>query len=239
MGLNLVGILYPRRCPVCENIIPDTPGHANCLVCVPCNKKLSYISPPKCMKCGKQLYSENDEYCMDCKRKPHEFTQGIGVFSYDKNIKNVMYRFKYSNKREYAKFFGSVLAARYGYLIRRWNVEAVIPVPLYRTKYLKRGYNQAELIARELSKQTGIAVDSKLLIRCRKTRAMKELNDEERVKNLQNAFKLSENIVKYKKVLLVDDIYTTGATMDACTGVLKAGGVKEVYCAGICIGNGF
>lgn len=239
MELNVIGMLYPKRCPVCENIIPDTPRHVNRFVCVPCNTKLSYISPPKCMKCGKQLYAENDEYCTDCKTKPHEFTQGIGVFSYDKNIKNAMYRFKYSNKREYAKFFGGVLAARYGYLIRRWNVEAVIPVPLYRTKYLKRGYNQAELIAQELSKQTGIAVDSKLLIRCRKTRAMKELNDEERVKNLQNAFKLSENIVKYKKVLLVDDIYTTGATMDACTGVLKAGGVKEVYCAGICIGNGF
>ncbi|MCM1467757.1 MAG: hypothetical protein NC086_06370, partial [Alistipes sp.] len=79
----------------------------------------------------------------------------------------------------------------------------------------------------------------KLLVRSRKTRAMKELNDEERVKNLQNAFKLSENIVKYKRVLLVDDIYTTGATMDACGKVLKAGGVKDIYCAGVCIGNGF
>lgn len=224
---------------MCETIIPDTPEHVNRLVCMPCNKKLSYIALPKCMKCGKQLYDESDEFCADCKRIKHEFTRGVGVFSYNKNIKDAMYRFKYSNKRDYAMFFGSVLAERYGYQIRRWNVEAVIPVPLHRLKYLKRGYNQAELIAKELAKQTGLLVDSKLLLRCRKTRAMKELNDEERVKNLQNAFKLSENIVKYKRVLLVDDIYTTGATMDACAGVLKAGGVKEVYCAGICIGNGF
>lgn len=239
MELDLIRMLYPKRCPVCENIIPDTPEHINRLICVPCNTKLRYISPPKCMKCGKQLYSESEEYCMDCKKKSHEFTQGVGVFSYDKNIKGAMYRFKYSNKREYAQFFGNILAARYGYLMRRWNVEVIIPIPLYRTKYLKRGYNQAELIAKELSKQMKIPVDSKLLIRCRKTRAMKELNDEERLKNLQNAFKLSKSIVKYKRVLLVDDIYTTGATMDACAGILKEGGVKDVYCAGVCIGNGF
>lgn len=237
--MDLIRILYPKRCPVCEKIIPDTPEHVNRQICIQCNAKLCYIKPPKCMRCGKQLYSENEEYCTDCKKKCHEFTQGIGVFSYDKNIKKTMYRFKYSNKREYAEFFGSVLAGRYGHLIRRWQVEAVIPVPLYRTKYLKRGYNQAELIAKELSEQIKIPVDTKILVRSRKTRAMKELNDEERLKNLQNAFKLTENIVKYKKVLLVDDIYTTGATMDACARVLKNGGIKEVYCAGICIGNGF
>lgn len=237
--MDLIRILYPKRCPVCDNIIPDTPEHINRHICIRCNAKLHYIKPPKCMKCGKQLYSENEEYCMDCKKKRHEFTQGIGVFAYDKNIKKTMYRFKYSNRREYAEFFGDILAARYGHLIRNWQVEAVIPIPLYRIKYLKRGYNQAELIAKALSKQMKIPMDSKILIRSRKTRAMKELNDEERVKNLQNAFKLTENIVKYKKVLLVDDIYTTGATMDACAKVLKEGGIKEIYCASICIGNGF
>lgn len=237
--MDFIRILYPKKCPVCEKIIPDIPENRNQHICMPCNAKLSYIKPPKCMRCGKQLYGENEEYCTDCRKKTHTFTQGIGVFSYDNNIKKTMYRFKYSNRREYAEFFGNVLASRYGYLIRRWQAEVIIPIPLYRIKYIKRGYNQAELIARALSEQIKIPVDSKILIRSRKTRAMKELNDEERVKNLQNAFKLTENIVKYKKVLLVDDIYMTGATMDACAGVLKKGGAEEVYCASICIGNGF
>lgn len=237
--MDLIRMLYPERCPVCEKIIPDIPENVNRHICMPCNAKLCYIKPPKCMKCGKQLHGEGEEYCGDCKKRSHEFTQGVGVFSYDKNVKGSMYRFKYSNRREYAQFFGNILEERCGYLIRRWQVDAVIPVPLHRTKYLMRGYNQAELIAEVLSKRMKIPMDAKLLVRSRKTRAMKELNDEERVKNLQNAFKLSKSIVKYKRVLLVDDIYTTGATMDACARVLKAGGAEEVYCADICIGNGY
>lgn len=237
--MELIRFFYPRRCPVCEVILPDIPGENKTAVCLKCNEKLHYIMSPRCLKCGKQIYEMSEEYCSDCKNKKHLFKQGIGVFSYDERIKYSMYRFKYSNRREYAKFYGETIAARYGHMIRRWNPEILIPIPLFKGKYLKRGYNQAELIAVELGRELDIPVCKDILVRAKKTRAMKELNDEERVKNLQNAFKLTANIVEYKKVLLVDDIYTTGATMDACSEVLLSGGAEEVYFVSVCIGNGF
>lgn len=237
--MEIVRILYPKRCPVCEEILPDIPGMSSWNVCEKCNKKLHYIHSPRCFICGKQLYDAKEEYCSDCKTKTHIFTQGVGVFGYDEQIKDVIYRFKYSQKKEYAKFFADSIVIRYGHQIRRWNIDAVIPIPLHWLKYLKRGYNQAELIAKEISHLLDIPLDSGLLIRNRFTKPMKELNDEERVKNLENAFQLSANIVKYKKVLLVDDIYTTGATIDACSSVLKQAGVEQVYFASVCIGNGY
>lgn len=237
--MELISILYPRKCPVCETIIPDIPGKVAPRVCLTCNQKLQYIHSPRCFQCGKQLYEEKEEFCNDCKVKKHLFKQGIGVFGYDENIKDAIYRFKYHNQRNYAKFFGEVIASRYGYQIRHWNPDVIIPIPLYRIKYYQRGFNQAELVAKELGNILQIPVDTKSLVRNRKTKPMKELNDEERTKNLQNAFNLTADIVKYKKVLLLDDIYTTGATMDACSKVLLEAGVEEIYCASVCIGNGF
>ena len=237
--MEIMRFFYQRRCPVCEEILPDLPGKNNRNVCLKCNVKLHYIGTPRCLKCGKQIYSMNEEYCSDCQNKAHLFKQGISVFAYDEKIKQTMYRFKYSNRREYAEFFGSAIAQRHGCLIRRWKPQVIIPVPLYKIKYRKRGYNQAGLIADVLGRNLNIPVEHKILIRTRMTRAMKELNDEERVKNLQNAFKLTTNIVEYKKVLLVDDIYTTGATIDACCEALIAGGAEEIYFASACIGNGF
>lgn len=237
--MELIRVFYPKVCPVCEKILPDIPDENKAGVCLKCNSGLHYIKAPRCMKCGKQIYNTNDEFCTDCKNKKHEFVQGAGVFAYDEEIKKSIYRFKYSNQREYSRFYAGAAASRLGYQIRHWAPDAIIPIPLSTIKYLKRGYNQAELLADDIGKLLDIPVDNTILVRTRNTRPMKELNDEERVKNLQNAFKIRPNIVKYKKVLLIDDIYTTGATIDACAAVLKEAGVREVYFVSVCIGNGF
>lgn len=224
---------------MCEKVLPDIPGYEKRDICPGCNGRLSYIKPPRCFVCGKQLYNENDEYCTDCRKRKHLFTQSCGVFAYDDKIKAAMYRFKYSNRREYAKFFGRSIVSRCGHLIRRWDPQVIIPVPMYNIKLLKRGYNQAELIADVMGEMLHLPVDTKILIRKKNTRPMKELNDEERSQNLQNAFKITTDIVKYNKILLVDDIYTTGSTIDACSRVLLDGGAGEVYAASVCIGNGY
>ncbi len=237
--MGITRIFYPDRCPVCEEIISFMPDTAGRNICEKCNAKLHYIMSPRCLKCGKQIYSANEEFCSDCANKTHYFKQGIGVFGYDEHIRESIYRFKYSNQRRYASFYADAIARRYGQQIKRWNIDAIIPVPMYKLKQYQRGYNQAQLIAAELGKILKIQVESDILIRTRRTRPMKELNDQERNKNLQNAFKISENIVKYKRILLVDDIYTTGATIDACSSELLDVGVSEVYFACVCIGNGF
>lgn len=126
-----------------------------------------------------------------------------------------------------------------GALIRQWDVDVIMPVPMYKGKERVRGYNQAALLAGGLGRRMGVAVDCTGLVRVRKTRPMKELNDVERFHNLENAFKIRPNVIKYNHILLVDDIYTTGATIDACTAVLKAAGAKKVYYVSLCIGNGF
>lgn len=127
---------------------------------------------------------------------------------------------------------------QYARWISRLGIDAIIPVPLHRKRRRERGYNQAELFAKEIGKRTGIPVETKLLYRCINTRPQKELNDQERKKNLKKAFTIAQNIVQLRKVLLVDDIYTTGSTVDAAAECLKVSGIQEVYVLCISIGRG-
>lgn len=113
-----------------------------------------------------------------------------------------------------------------------------MPVPIHRNKRIKRGYNQAEVMAQAISRQTGIPVVP-LVERTVDTLPQKELTPEKRAKNLKNAFKVRKNGVKFKRILIIDDIYTTGATVDAMAGILLDRGIDEVYCLYGCIGQGY
>ena len=127
--------------------------------------------------------------------------------------------------------------------INRWKPQLVIPVPLHKSRYRKRGFNQASLIAEPLAKAYGIQYDDRLLLRRNKTKAQKYLNDAERSANLKNAFVVNmARIDRYReleKVVIVDDIYTTGSTIDACAKELIRVGVKEVYFVTLSAGNGY
>ena len=112
-------------------------------------------------------------------------------------------------------------------------------MPLHRRKLIKRGYNQAEILAKRLSEQLLIPMDNKILIRTRNTVPLKELNEKERITNLKSAFQTDEIKLKYKRIILVDDIYTTGSTIDECAWTLLRNGAEEVYFITACIGRGF
>jgi ComF family protein len=114
----------------------------------------------------------------------------------------------------------------------------MIPVPLFKKKKIKRGFNQAEVIAAKLSGRLQIPYNAKILCRVKDTEPMKQLDHARRKKNLEKAFKISKNIVKLNKVLLVDDIYTTGSTIDECSTVLLAAGAEEIYFICLSIGVG-
>lgn len=113
-----------------------------------------------------------------------------------------------------------------------------MPVPVHASRRRSRGYNQAELVASEMSRLTGITMYDKLVKRVRKTVPQKELSIQERQNNLKKAFNITSNDVKLKKTILVDDIYTTGSTLDAVAMELKRHGVKSVYFIALCIGDG-
>ena len=233
---ELTDIVFPPACPVCGGVLGFEKGRRR-QICPDCDNRLEYIGEPRCMKCGKPLKkTDTQQFCYDCTVKRHFYERGVAVFAYTDGIKQSIYQFKYHDKREYAAFYGRQAAQQCGALIGKWDIDLVLPVPMYAAKQRKRGYNQAELIARELSKNLNLICASEILVRTRKTTPMKELNDEERRKNVERAFLVKENVVKYKKILLVDDIYTSGATMEACTRILLEAGISEVYILSICIG---
>lgn len=226
-------LLFPRRCPLCDQVIP-----MDCLVCEECCGKLPYLWEPLCKKCGKSLQNTREEYCGDCMRKKHIFSAGRAVFSYQGSMKESLYRFKYSNRREYAAFYADEAVKVRGGWVRRCGVEAIIPVPLHRRRRQMRGYNQAEVFARELGERMNLPVCADLVSRVKNTRPQKELNQTDRQKNLKKAFIINRSIVQLDRVLLVDDIYTTGSTVDAVAQALLDAGVKEIYVLCISIGGG-
>lgn len=231
-------MLYPPRCPVCDGALLLRRDQRIWL-CEGCGDKITRISQPYCFKCGKQLEGEEREFCRDCTVKKHNFDRGVAAFAYSDAMKKSMYAFKYNNRREYAGFYAQALLEQYEGIVRGWQAQALIPVPLHKARYRSRGYNQAEVLAKEIGRRTGIRMDAGTLVRVKKTKPQKELNDRERNNNIENAFQIDKNGVRYKCVVLVDDIYTTGATIDECALTLKAGGADRVYFMTVCVGNGF
>lgn len=124
-------------------------------------------------------------------------------------------------------------------MIRGWGPDLIMPVPLHKKRRRKRGYNQAGVLGRRLGRLLGIRVDDKSLLRRVYTDPQKKLGRLERKKNLRNAFALKESFKPVPVVLLVDDIYTTGNTIDAVSEVLKKKGVEKVYFLTISIGQGY
>lgn len=236
---HLLHLLFPPRCPFCDRVLFHSLFAQSPLVCRECQGIPEYVKEPACCKCGKPLQDEREEYCYDCSRKDLAYAQGKALWAYKDPVKGSLYRFKYQNRREYAGYYSLELARAYGEWIRRCGISAVVPIPLSRKRLRQRGFNQAELVARKLGKEMGLPVFPELLLRVRDTRAQKELNDEERKNNLKRAFKSSANKVQLDHILLIDDIYTTGTTMNEAAKELKRAGATEIYCLSISIGRGY
>jgi ComF family protein len=184
------------------------------------------------MKCGRLLSEKGEaaeEFCPACYGRSHSFEQGRVLYPYTDRVSESIYRFKYGGRERYAWFYGRWLFERYAMEINAWKPDALIPVPLHPSRMRDRGYNQAELIARRLSSLTGIPVRNDIVARSRKTAPQKLLGAEERRRNLKNAFKICQYDVKLETIVLIDDIYTTGSTVDEIGALLKSAGVSRVY----------
>lgn len=208
-----------------------------------CMEKLYPVRQPYCFHCGRPVEQET-EYCFDCAKRIKvgsfsNFEQGKALFLYQGEIKQTMYRFKYSNRREYADFFVEEVCRRYGDWIRNSGIEAVVPVPMYRSKEKRRGYNQAKLLAKGIAREMGLVYAPDIIERVRDTRPQKELNDEERKNNLKSAFQTRKDVVQYSYILLVDDIYTTGYTAEAVAEELRRAGAAKVFFLAVCTGKGY
>ena len=227
--------IYPSSCPFCGEVLEPEERD----VCTECAGKISYVKEPICFKCGCETEDEEQELCENCRRTEHKFVRGFAAFNYTDPADKACAAFKYRDGREYASYFAGEIVKRCGKYIFDIRPEVLVPVPIHKRKLIKRGYNQSELLADELSRITGIPVDNGLIIRSVNTPPQKKYDPEKRANNVKTAFISSEKIVKYRSAMLVDDIYTTGATIDACTGVLNGMGIEKVYYVSICIGKGY
>lgn len=207
-------------------------------ICGECRESLPWVKEPHCKKCGKPIRDARAEYCYDCKVKSHIFEEGRSLWLHQSPVSDAVYAFKYQNRRIYGEVFGEELAEKYGCFLKRRQVELLVPIPLHKKRRRRRGYNQAELLSRLLSERTGLPMDADTLVRVKATQPQKTLGNKERHENIRGAF-VSRKRIQCRNVALIDDIYTTGSTLDEAAKILRKAGAEKVYFLTISIGQGY
>ena len=225
----LEDIFLPRRCRKCGKILSNE-GE----LCENCLEELNFIYPPYCQKCGHPVaegsfQSKDKILCPTCiKKKRSFFRLSRSALYYDNSSKNLILAFKFMDKTENAHLLGAMLKVA-GKDIFAQGVDVIIPVPLHYFRLIKRRYNQSALLAEELSRYTGIPVDCLSLVRHKNTKPQVEFSGAERVKNVKKAFAVVHpEKIKGKRVVLIDDVLTTGSTLKECAVALKKAGAKSV-----------
>lgn len=221
-------LLFPEKgiCFICdvydENIKKDH-------ICEDCRDKLHFIGKNRCPTCGKPLEIINDtNKCSFCIKNNFYFKRAFSPLEFTGELKDAIYKFKYQSKPYMYKSFGELMVRE---LLKEKiePIDIIVPIPLHRSRMAKRGYNQSELVAKYISKKLNIPLDRKNLIRTKATKEQNTLSRLERQKNIKNAFSVRDDrVFMNKRVLLVDDIFTTGATVNEGAKVLKSVKAKEV-----------
>lgn len=235
---TVLDLIYPEEgiCFICDEFVD---GISNNHICTSCKNRLSFIKERKCSICGKPLDIESiSNKCENCKRHPHYFSRAISVLEYKGLVKDAIYRYKYGKKSYMYKAFGPLMVqALKDNNISQKNIDFIVPVPLHRRKLIKRGFNQAELLGKYISDSLNISLSANNLIRTKRTPVLNKLHRLERLVNLQEAFAVSsKEVFKNSRILLVDDIFTTGATANHCSKVLLEAGASNITV--ICLATG-
>ena len=202
-------------------------------------EKVEYVEEPRCKKCGKPVRYQEQEFCYDCQKRNFAFEQGKSVWIHQGAVKWSIYQYKYHDKRIFGKFYAQEMIRLYGSWIKENQIDLIVPVPLHRKRKRMRGYNQAEILADYLSEMTGIPVEKNMLLRHKYTEPQKQLGNKERKKNLKNSFSLEKEVISAKNILIVDDIYTTGSTIDEIANTIRVKFTSKVWFLTISIGQGF
>jgi ComF family protein len=210
--------LYPPKCGGCS--IPGTRW------CRYCQEGVVRISPPLCPRCGQSQTAET--ICQNCRVNLPSFRMLRSWAVFEGPIRQALHRLKYRHDLG----LGEILSRPLMEILQglAWPINVVAPVPLSIARQSQRGYNQAALLARPLALATGLAYRPKAIQRVRDTVTQVGLSLEQRRQNVSDAFQACSEVVYGKTVLLVDDVATTGATLDACTNAILLQGASEVYC---------
>ncbi len=227
---RILEIFFPNHCLYCKDIISS-----NALFCSTCWLKLQFITQPKCKICSYPFetagsYESLNLICPHCLTKPPSYDKVLTIFHYNQIIGKIISDLKYRDQTFISKKLASFLFTKFKLELE--NIDIATVVPLHKNKIRKRKFNQSALIAKNLLKHFP---QKKLLLnlikRSKDTKAQAFLRQKERRKNLKNAFILNENyqnLIKNQTILLIDDVMTTGTTLESCAKILKKHGAKKI-----------
>jgi len=219
IALAFLNLLYPAKCPVCGGV---TDNYSVSPICLECWSKVVPYKGNSCSICGRLLDSTQTNICMECLREPPVFKRLLFYGLYEGALREAIRLLKFSSIKRLARPLGELLAG-----LELPEADLIVPVPLEKSSLKERGFNQTLLIADALSKNCGVPVGTGLLFKIRKTPPQVGLPRQERLKNLRGAFKAKD--LKGKRVILIDDVITTGTTCTECSKALYRAGAKEVY----------
>ena len=226
---TLLDIVLPPRCGYCGKIVSSDKS-----VCSDCFSKLHFISAPYCQICGAPFENETEIaesshlICPDCISKKHLTRLNRSCIIYDDFSKKALLDFKFNDKILLSKLFAKWLQIGAQDILHK-GIDVIVPVPLSFRRILKRKYNQSALLAYDLSKLIDIPVLPHTLIKTRHTKPQASLSENFRLKNVKNAYAVKNPVqVKGKRILLIDDVMTTGSTLNECAKTLLKAGAKSV-----------
>ena len=225
-GRWLADFVIPPVCLSCR-----VPLHSRDALCAACWRDVSFIRAPLCDRLGLPLPFDTGGVQLSAAAvaSPPEYDRARAAAHFDGVVRRLVHEFKYADRQDARRMFGTWLAACASAFLH--EAELIVPVPLSRRRLLARRYNQAALLAQELSRVSGVPANPFLLERLRHTTPQIGLTYNQRKQNVSGAFSLSErhrSAVAGRRILLVDDVITTGATVEACARVLKQAGAAQV-----------
>jgi ComF family protein len=227
----VTSVLFPAPCRICDQILTSA---SRIPICNQCLDSFEVIVPPLCECCGRPFASPvasqaTRSLCRLCRLEFFAFDRARSFAIYNDTLFDAIVLLKYEEVTRLGNWFAERIAGCIAQELDEWRVDAVVPVPLHPGRQRERGYNQAELIARPLAKRLGARADTRLLTRTKPRPAQLLLSRSERWKSVRGAYATPGGAkVDNLRILLVDDVMTTGATLDACARALKKAGASRV-----------
>ena len=228
LGKRISHFFFPRVCVACGQ---DLPFDMKDFLCTTCKAQLMRPGPLICTRCGVELPS-GGAHCFACrgsKEATYKCKLIRSAFVFNTPSRALVHALKYQGADYVAPFMGHLMAERYKELPELQQADLVIPVALFSKRQRRRGYNQSELLARAFANEALLALDTTSLVRTRDTISQTKLGRKGRLENMTGAFTCkAPSCIKGKTVLLVDDVATTGATLEGCAIALREAGAKRV-----------